>query len=96
MQVAKIIATKGRTKEEDKEWKKQEYTVEAILNNGENPETARQQLDSMLEKWLNGKPSTFAQNTPSQITKKCKNCGKQIDPKYTLCYSCLQKVRNKS
>lgn len=54
MHVSKIIVTKGLTKEDpqNKRWNRQEFIIEMILKEGEDPETAKAYAETLIDAWL--------------------------------------------
>jgi len=52
MYPSKIIIIKGRTIEKPPKWEKAEFTIEVVLERGDDIEQAKQMCDVLLEAWL--------------------------------------------
>lgn len=52
MKPMKITVTKALTKEQSKRWKREEFSIEVGLSEGDDPETAKNWAESLLDIWI--------------------------------------------
>lgn len=98
MRVSKLCFKRGVSAREGKNeslaW--QEAEIEITLNEGDNPDLAKELAQTYFESWgLSGKVTV--KQAPKEAKRKCewRGCDKLIDPKWKFCYPHFQQLRGK-
>lgn len=75
----------------------QEAQIEITLNEGDNPDLARETANTYFKAWGLSGETTIKTEKSSNQKKICawEGCNKEIDSQYRYCYEHFQKVRNR-
>lgn len=107
MNISKLTITKGRTIEKEKKWERTDYTIEITLAEKDDPETAKEMANLLIDAWLKeGEPVKPTSQKPFSSSKRGRtkaeregwtktcanpNCSKLISDSYTYCFLCNKK-----
>jgi len=90
----KIVAEKSRTVKAGDDYYRSGYVLEEEGVEPSDAQVTREEMNSMIKSWL---AEDFA-GLPELVDAKgggnkgsCAVCGKEIDPKYNMCWRCANK-----
>lgn len=98
MHISRLLFKKGISEREGKNeslaWR--ECEIEITLNQGDNPDLARETAETLFDAW-NLKGKITVKQAPKEGKKTCAwdGCNKQVDAKYKFCWTHFQQIRGK-
>ena len=98
LHISRLLFKKGISEREGKnesmQWK--ECEIEITLNQGDNPDLARETAETLFDAWgLKGKVTVKNPESTSKKTCAWEGCDKQVDAKFKYCYPHFQQIRGK-
>ena len=99
MHVSKLTFKRGVSAREGKNenlaW--QEASIEITLNEGDNPDLARETARTYFQAWGLEIGKITTKQASKEPKRKCewRGCDKLIDPKFKYCYPHFQQLRGK-